>query len=308
MRPNPFQHWLSQPVLASSDAVRAAMAADIARFEGVADDQVDALALAVAAACAGGAKEEPMTEQEWLASDDPARMLRALMGGPPGQEGSEVGLDAPGRGFGHGRPSDRKLRLFAVACWRMREAMKDAAGEQVALQAERMADGLPIARVDGHPAPLEANACEAARIMARTSYSPERKPVATLLREIVGNPFRPVPALYPRYQSWAMTLERTEAERLARDAYDNRDFSALPLVADALECAGCEVADVLGHLRAHAPCAPCAPCEGTGFVGGHSGSDGYSEVCVGCNGTGKSDCLVTHVRGCWALDLVLGKE
>jgi hypothetical protein len=56
--------------------------------------------------------------------------------------------------------------------------------------------------------------------------------------------------------------------RLARAAYDDRDFERLPLLADALEDAGCPDADLLGHLR---------------------GPD-------------------THCRGCPALDLLLGKE
>jgi hypothetical protein len=56
---------------------------------------------------------------------------------------------------------------------------------------------------------------------------------------------------------------------VARRAYDAREFGALPILADALQDAGCDSADLLNHLR-----------------------DPHAE----------------HVRGCWALDLVLGKE
>jgi len=56
---------------------------------------------------------------------------------------------------------------------------------------------------------------------------------------------------------------------LARGMYEGRDFSAMPILADALQDAGCENADVLSHCR---------------------------------------DEKQTHVRGCWALDLVLGKS
>jgi hypothetical protein len=55
---------------------------------------------------------------------------------------------------------------------------------------------------------------------------------------------------------------------LARSIYADRAFDQLPILADALEDTGCTDADLLGHLRGPGP----------------------------------------HVRGCWALDLLLGKE
>ncbi len=81
-----------------------------------------------------------------------------------------------------------------------------------------------------------------------------------LLRDIFGNPFRPV-AFSP---SW-----RTDtAIALARTMYDSREFSAMPILADALQDAGCDNTDVLSHCR---------------------------------------DPKQTHVRGCWVVDLVLDK-
>ena len=81
-----------------------------------------------------------------------------------------------------------------------------------------------------------------------------------LLRCIVGNPFHPV-TFDP---SW-----RTEAAiGLALRMYDDRDFAAMPILADALEEAGCENADVLSHCREPGP----------------------------------------HARGCWVVDEVLGKR
>jgi hypothetical protein len=56
---------------------------------------------------------------------------------------------------------------------------------------------------------------------------------------------------------------------LARGIYEERAFDRMPILADALQDAGCASDDLLGHLR---------------------------------------DPHATHVRGCWALDLVLGKE
>src|SRR5205823_12081645 len=81
-----------------------------------------------------------------------------------------------------------------------------------------------------------------------------------LLRDIFGNPFRPV-AFSP---SW-----RTDtAVSLARRMYESCEFSAMPILADALQDAGCDNADILDHCRGPGP----------------------------------------HVRGCWVVDLVLGKE
>ena len=56
---------------------------------------------------------------------------------------------------------------------------------------------------------------------------------------------------------------------LARGIYDERAFDRMPILADALQDSGCDSDDILNHLR---------------------------------------DPHATHVRGCWALDLVLSKE
>jgi hypothetical protein len=80
-----------------------------------------------------------------------------------------------------------------------------------------------------------------------------------LLRDIVGNPFRPV-ATGP----WLTSV----VVELARTIYAERNFDRMPELADVLEKAGCANADVLTHCH-------------------HSGE---------------------HVRGCWVIDLLLGKE
>src|SRR5262249_36218601 len=81
-----------------------------------------------------------------------------------------------------------------------------------------------------------------------------------LLRDILGNPFRPE-AFDPAWQT-------TATIGLARSMYDARAFAAMPVLADALEEAGGGVSDVLDHCR---------------------------------------DPHGVHVRGCWVVDLVLGK-
>jgi hypothetical protein len=81
-----------------------------------------------------------------------------------------------------------------------------------------------------------------------------------LLREIVGNPFRTIPPNAIRLTPTILTL--------ARSLYEGGALDGLPILADALEEAGCSEQTILDHLR------------GPGL----------------------------HCRGCWAVDLVLAKE
>ena len=93
----------------------------------------------------------------------------------------------------------------------------------------------------------------------RATLASERAAQCGLLRDVVGNPFRPV-EVDPDWRTEAVVA-------LARAIYDDRAFDRLPVLADALDDAGCDNADLLGHLRNPA---------------------------------------LTHVRGCWAVDLLLG--
>jgi hypothetical protein len=97
---------------------------------------------------------------------------------------------------------------------------------------------------------------------SRTAHAAECKALATALREIVGNPFRPV-AIDPDLLTWHDGIIVEIAQRI----YEHRAFADLPILADALEEAGCANAELLVHCR----------------------SDG------------------SHVRGCWTVDLLLGK-
>jgi hypothetical protein len=95
-------------------------------------------------------------------------------------------------------------------------------------------------------------------------------PGGRLVREIVGNPLRPV-TVDPLWLSWNDNI----VLRLSQAAYDDRilptgtlDNTRLFILADALEEAGCTDVQILTHLR----------------------------------GGGE------HYRGCWVIDLLLGKQ
>jgi hypothetical protein len=83
--------------------------------------------------------------------------------------------------------------------------------------------------------------------------------VSQLIREIFGNPFRPV-AFHPGWRTSTVVT-------VAQAVYDECRFQDLPVLADALEEAGCTNQDILNH----------------------------------CRGGGE------HCRGCWALDLILDR-
>lgn len=237
-----------------------------------------------------------MTEDEWLACADPAAMLMFL----------------------RSKASDRKLRLFACACCRQYCYMLVAETLDALDVAEKFADGLvgPGERKLARERALNAGWCRdestrhsrgpakscVANALARRSYeaaarvshisqylgvphktdrsnsaslvsgvrersldrdgSPkEQKALQTrMLHDLFDNLYYLV-AIDP---SWLTST----VVALARGIYDDRAFDRLPILADALQDAGCENADVLAHCRGEGP----------------------------------------HVRGCWVVDLLLGKE
>jgi hypothetical protein len=61
------------------------------------------------------------------------------------------------------------------------------------------------------------------------------------LRDIFGNPFRPV-AFAPEWRT-------DTAIALARTMYESREFGAMPILADELQDAGCDSDDILDHCR-----------------------------------------------------------
>ncbi len=251
-------------------------------------------------------------EAEWLAETNPERLLLSIRPDPR--------LDLLGRLGGRDRPprprlDDRKLWLLAVACCRrVWQLMTDERTRRMVEVVERWADGLAsdeeraeagaaahqawadtstsswgldeaddaahrtlhatttagaeLARGPDHYQPgMWASAVvgmvliETARAVAPDyPNSPERLPQADLIRCLAGNPFRPT-EFDPAWRTATVMA-------LAEAIYADRTWDLLPILADALEEAGCADPDVLAHCRGGGP----------------------------------------HSRGCWVVDLLLGKE
>jgi hypothetical protein len=95
-------------------------------------------------------------------------------------------------------------------------------------------------------------------------WKPIEQRQAGLLRDVFGPlPFRPLST-----DSQWLTWNDSTVIKLAQAIYEERAFDRLPILADALEEAGCSNPDILAHCRGPGP----------------------------------------HVRGCWVVDLLLGKE
>jgi hypothetical protein len=77
------------------------------------------------------------------------------------------------------------------------------------------------------------------------AFQAESAVLSALLRDIAGNPFRPPPVIDPGWLAWQGGTVR----RLATGIYEERRFAELPILADALEDAGCDHADILNHCR-----------------------------------------------------------
>jgi hypothetical protein len=89
----------------------------------------------------------------------------------------------------------------------------------------------------------------------------ERTQQAPLVRDIFGKSFYKKARIQRRWRTDTVLA-------LARTMCASRDFGAMPILADALQDAGCDNDDILSHCRGDGP----------------------------------------HARGCWVVDLVLGKE
>jgi hypothetical protein len=246
-----------------------------------------------------------VNEAEWLACEEPRAMLE----------------------FARHKVSRRKYRLFACVCCRRAPDAdpRDERGEAALALAERLADGLetnaaraqaleevwtaslppgvsfeellaqpfePWVRLPTYRCALESNpvtaAQEAARFVSGCSGE-ERAILCSLIRDIFGNPFRAV--------DFSPEWSNSTVVTLARQMYDSREFSAMPILADALQDAGCDDEDVLNHCRDPGLFSgePFCPAGGNPLRWGSFPQAGpLPPFC--------------HVRGCWVVDVVLGNE
>ncbi len=224
-----------------------------------------------------------MTEEEWGRSSDPVAML-ALFGGL--------------------KPTVRKLRLFGSGCC---EAVCEPDWPKRSLEAIRAAERFADGAITEHELNRHRSfACKAAQnfwaVVCRDRKGPSTKEherhsqltlvgeittsdkhlvigltsiyrvaqlrhdlvlsrtIPVLLRDIFGNPFRPV--------AFDSAWHTETVVGLARGIYEDRAFERMPILADALQDAGCEHPDILAHCREPG----------------------------------------VHVRGCWVVDLLLGKS
>jgi hypothetical protein len=225
-----------------------------------------------------------MTEEEWLSAEEPYPLVKHLC------QTQRLNRTKAGR---------RKFWLFGCGCcrriWNLFES--EPASAAVVIAAERYADGkVPFTEVQecgrkvniptydqeqyvklaadalvSTSAEIVANLVSdlCARAVARNLIFPnemtriwshELGQAACLVRCIFGNPFRPV-AFDPAWRT-------SDVLALAKGIYDDRSFDRMPILADALQDAGCNNDDILNHCR---------------------------------------DTSTPHARGCWVVDLVLEK-
>jgi hypothetical protein len=215
-----------------------------------------------------------MTEVEWGSCTDPQQMLTFLRT--------------------KGKTSDRRLRLFACGCCRrIWPLLADPRCREAVEVAERFAEGLgtrkdlDVARASvppggggpwdtdsdrlaGYYAATAAIRCVGRQAIAAASQTASwaagyvagrAAEQCDLLRCIFGNPFRPPPAI----DRSLLTGHSGTVVRLAESLYEERRWADMPVLADALEEAGCHDPDILGHCRGPGP----------------------------------------HARGCWVVDLLL---
>ncbi|MFO0826359.1 MAG: hypothetical protein U0792_25110 [Gemmataceae bacterium] len=205
-----------------------------------------------------------MTEEEWLSGQFPDSLLKYI-----------DRCENPAKG----KVRTRKCRLFRCAAFRsVWTQIPDDLLRDAVVKAEEFADGacqrkelllmrtevsqtahwLKSPFVEGCYNLLNPTAHR--RVLDYFPYGATSN-LCPLIRDIFGNPFRPV-TFAPEWRS-------DTAVSLAKHIYEARDFAQMPILADALQDAGCDNAEVLNHCR---------------------------------------DANQVHVRGCWVVDRVLGKS
>lgn len=225
-----------------------------------------------------------MTEKEWLKEKRHVQWMANFLGD---------------RGLPRTKAGRRKLRLFACGCCRVAwDVLPDDRLREAVSTAERFADGqaskdeLAAARAaiatmtyDDGPFGRAPSGVRVAIDMAVAATDAQAYSAAfsmTATQAPLGGRMKPAAAetylcdllrcvFGNPFRSVAVEREwRTSTVTdLAHGIYEDRAFDRLPILADALQDTGCDNDDILSHCR---------------------------------------DTSLTHVRGCWVVDLVLDKQ
>jgi hypothetical protein len=208
-----------------------------------------------------------MTEKEWLQSGEPWLMLDFLQG----------------------RASERKLRLFAVECSRRVSGRVPRGRERWFRSAISVAEqfvergGTELATLHQQTIPFDTPETVIQGLSHPEALRGARQ-TATAAAMLAGRQTTGVRRTWAEHKVQGRLLRGIVGNpfrpvtvnaawltptvvQLARGIYSERAFDRLPILADALMDAGCENEDVLDHCRGDGP----------------------------------------HVRGCWVVDLLLGK-
>jgi hypothetical protein len=257
-----------------------------------------------------------MTESEWLVSTDPRAMLDAIRDRT--LSGRQRLLD---------RTSDRKLRQWVEAC---RDVCNCLEREQLYSTADAAAAYQDVA---GCPSTKEYRAALLRDIFSnpwhRYYWNPWSNGKGKSLRrdrphvdEFVmdsdtlawndGTVPKIAQAIYGEagpcdvcggIGSWEVSImagNRIPCQNCDGTGWHQGTFDAslMPILADALEEAGCTDEAILRHCRGEERCRWCLEPLQAWACFGQSG----------CQGRRWLPINNPHVRGCWVLDLLLGKE
>jgi hypothetical protein len=167
--------------------------------------------------------------------------------------------------FADGEATTGRVREFVNSVRSLRQRVFGAAGGDPAAAPPGRLAALYAIEVAGSERPTQhvvPHVTRAAQQHDGRSPADTRAQLFRLYHDITGLPRT---AQVPLAPSWRTTT----AVQLARQMYESRDFSAMPILADALQDASCDSDDILTHCR---------------------------------------DPQAAHVRGCWVVDLILGKS
>lgn len=285
-----------------------------------------------------------MNNHEWLNGHDPLKLLNYLLACR-----SAVGVgDTP---YPVPNVSDRKLRLIAVACCRCEWSLMPGVCRNAIATAEMMADeqvtqgmmydaiepvGWLLSNDFGQPtanqvrdrrlalaafwvAPQTNRADVANCVIASVGHMRDAFPsamprLADIVRDIVGNPFRP--ACSPRHNRLSHMLAAAAYNDRPRRHCDACRGRGIVLTMKMLESRYAAPDDLVKPLPPPVQ-MPCDRCNGTGIAESHhldsltlnAVADSLEES--GCDNANIISHLRSpgpHVRGCWAVDLIMGRR